>query len=476
VAREGREGEGADDGEPGSHEADDATEAWLVVRWAITMRRVRCRPFTIVVACATVACGQASPGGSTSGQDSGVEASAPGGGDAGGPLDAAATDSGGAEADAGAPFVAAAHRSFPSLAKNTGRVLAPLTLVTIVASNDSLSAELFAFGDALASSAWWHEVGAPYALGAATSVHATGPAITTNPSPADMTAYIQSLIDGATVPAPDGETCYLLYLPDGVSIASGPGPFSAYHSPYPAYGEGLGDGWVVVSRSTPYGGGETQLEELTRVASHEVLEAATDPGWTSYAVAPAATPPWKGSVWSVFQVPGPVEGGDLCEGTRTFEPAGGSEYQRILAPSPPADGDPCLPAHAEPYYDVSAPGDWYALGADAGAVSIPITGWSAAVTDEWLVIATVTQASAGFASLEGTLLEVASPLAGVGMCLGAGMNNGVTASLGLSAPAGATSGDYAVVLVESFRVDPATCFPALAGDQFHMWLVGVYVP
>jgi hypothetical protein len=216
-----------------------------------------------------------------------------------------------------------------------------------------------------------------------------------------MTAYIQSLIDGGTAPAPDGETCYLLYLPDGVSIASGPGPFSAYHSPYPAYGEGLGDGWAVVSRATPYGGGETQLEELTRVASHEVLEAATDPGWTSYAVAPAATPPWKGSVWSVFQVPGPVEAGDLCEGTRTFEPDGGSEYQRILAPSPPANGDPCLPAPAEPYYDVSAPADWYALGGDAGTVSISITGWSEAATDDWLVIATVAQASAGFASVEG---------------------------------------------------------------------------
>jgi hypothetical protein len=62
------------------------------------------------------------------------------------------------------------------------------------------------------------------------------------------------------------------------------------------------------------------------------------------------------------------------------------------------------------------------------------------------------------------------------MCLGAGMNNGVTASVALSAPAGVVSGDYAVVLVESFRVDPTTCYPPLTGDQFHMWLAGVYVP
>ena len=42
--------------------------------------------------------------------------------------------------------------------------------------------------------------------------------------------------------------------------------------------------------------------------------------------------------------------------------------------------------------------------------------------------------------------------------------------------AGAASGDYAVVLVESFRVNPATCFPVPTDDQFHMWLVGGYVP
>ena len=56
------------------------------------------------------------------------------------------------------------------------------------------------------------------------------------------------------------------------------------------------------------------------------------------------------------------------------------------------------------------------------------------------------------------------------------MNDGVAATVQLSAPAGAASGDYAVLLVESFRVDPTTCFPALTGDQFHMWLVGGYVP
>jgi hypothetical protein len=391
----------------------------------------------------------------------------------------AATSDAGADADgaADAAFQPAAHRSFPALAKNSGRVLQPLKLVTIVASNDSLAAPLFAFSDALAASSWLPAVGAAYGVTTATSAHATGPAITTNPTQADMIAYIGALVTAGTAPAPDGNTCYLLYLPDGVSVATGGStpPFAAYHAPYPAEGQGLGDGWAVVSRTTPYGGGETKLGALTRLSSHEVLEAASDPGWDSWSLAAPGAPVWQGSVWSVFQVPGPIESGDLCEGTRWFEPDGGSEYQRVLAPSPPANGDPCVPAPAGAYFDVSAPADWYALGADGGTTSIPLTGWSSAPASDWLVIATVGQATAGFSSLAGSLLAVDSPKAGISPCLGAGMNDDVTATMSVAAPPGAASGDWAVVVVESFRVDPSTCYPYATGDQFHMWLTGVYV-
>jgi hypothetical protein len=426
------------------------------------------------------ACGSSrGPASGSPGSDASTDAGAPPDAPADSPtIDAPAADGASSDAPADAAFQPAAHRSFPALAKNTGRVLQPLKLVTIVASNDSLAAPLFAFSDALAASAWLPAVGTAYGVTAATSVHATGPAITTSPTQAEMIAYIEALVTAGTAPAPDGTTCYLLYLPDGVSVATGGStpPFSAYHAPYPAQGQGLGDGWAVVSRTKPYGGGETQLGELTRVASHEVLEAATDPGWDSWSLTAPATPVWQGSVWSVFQVPGPIESGDLCEGTRWFEPDGGSEYQRILAPSPPHDGDPCVPAPAGAYFDVSTPADWYALGADGGMTSIPVTGWSSAPASDWLVIASVGQATAGFSSLAGSLVAVDSPKAGASPCLGAGMNDGVTATLSIAAPQGARSGDWAVVVVESFRDDPSTCYPYPTGDQFHMWLTGVYVP
>ncbi len=189
-----------------------------------------------------------------------------------------------------------------------------------------------------------------------------------------MVAYLRSVIS-AGAPSPSGTTCYLLYLPDGVHN-SGPVPFDAYHAPFPSSAATLGDGWAVVSRSTPYGGGETQLQELTRAASHEVLEAATDPTWNSWSLDAVPATPWMGSIWRSFQDPGPIESADLCEGARRIE-ANGDEYQHFFSnAAAAANGDPCVPpasTSAEPYFNVTTAADWYS--ATAGQrIDVPFTG------------------------------------------------------------------------------------------------------
>jgi hypothetical protein len=293
---------------------------------------------------------------------------------------------------------------------------------------------------------------------------------------------LQAVISSGSAPAPNGNTCYVLYLPAGVQIDTTL-PYDAYHAPFPALGQGLGDAWAVVSHGTPYVGGETQLEQVTRVASHEIFESASDPSYDTYTLPTAPTPPWLGSVWDVFQVPGPIEAGDLCEGSRVLE--GGWEYQRIFSnAAASAGGDPCVPVPCEPYFNTSVANDWYSVGT-TGKVSIPITGWSTAATSDWLVIAQVVQASSGFSALlDAPPFTPESSLASKPPCYGAGMNNGATATLELTAPAGVASGDYAVVMIESFRdlgtsssceSEGVNCCPALTDDQFHFWLVGVYV-
>ena len=382
-----------------------------------------------------------------------------------------------AAGNAGAGFVPTAHRAFPQLSKQGGPVLASMKLVTIVAQNDMLAPDLQAFGDALVGSQWWQQVASAWEIGAATSQSVVGPAITADVTEAEMIGYIQARI-AAGAPTPDGNTLYLLYLPDAVHI-SGPLPFTAYHAPFPAAGKGIGDGWAVVSRAKPFGGGETQLEELTRLASHEVAEAATDPTYAGWSLGAAPKVPWKAPVWDVYQVPGPIENGDLCEGARVLEKTGAAtwQYQRIFSNvAAAAGGDPCIPPTGDTYYNVSTALDWYPLVAGT-TLSIPVTGWSTAKTGDWLLNASIAHSTPGFSSLAKKLLPTTSPLGKeLSPCFGMGMNDGVTATVDVAPPAGLVSGDYAVIELDSFRDDAKTCYPVPGGDQVHFWLVGVYVP
>jgi hypothetical protein len=389
-------------------------------------------------------------------------------------------------ADGAPPFVPADHRPWPQLVLpagdgGAGHVLAPMTLVTIVAANDDLASQLFASSDALIASAWWRSVGDEYGVGAAEkSVHVTGAAIDHSLSAQEIAAYIdQARVDtDAGAPAPNGKTLYLLYIPSPYE-ASGAAS-SAYHATYPYGVAGLGDGLAVVSRATPEAG-ESILDELTERASHEIIEAATNTshGWQ---LPRASATPWAdadASIWRSVQ-PGTVENGDLCELSRIREPlAGGFLFQRSWSNKAALlGGDPCVPARKEPYFNVSVPKDWYSI-APGQSIDIPFAGWSTAESDAWLVNAGANYGRGALADLApnaGLTLHTTLGIGTTGKC-GArqGVNNGVLGTLHVTAPAAAKSGDYAVLWIHNFREEPATCNPSPDSDFTHFWPVGVYV-
>jgi hypothetical protein len=377
-------------------------------------------------------------------------------------------------------FAPAAHRPWPQLQPNTGRTLSPMTLVTIVAANDTLASGLFAFGDAAIASSWWKQAGSEYGVGpAARSVHVNAPAITASMKTADVVQYIADAIGDAGAPAPDGKTLYLVYMPKGTGVTDVPASFAGFHNAYPGGEAGVGDGFAVVTRVAP-GYGETELDELTLVASHEIMEAATDPGIDSWKLPDPPNYPWQGTVWSSIQAYG-IECGDLCEGTRIHEPLdGGYEYQRIWSNAAARDGgDPCVPPIALPYENVSVPKDWYKV-ASGQSVAIPMTGWSTAPTGNWLVAAYNAYSTTAFAKVDyGAGVTIATDL-GVGTrknCYAfQAMNNGTNGILTVTAPAAAGAGDYIVVILQSFREGPGNCITPAADDYDHEWPVGVYVP
>jgi hypothetical protein len=453
------------------------------------------------------ACGGSSPAGTsdsggTSSSDASSQADAPpaegGSGTSDVAVDAPVIDAGAAGASDGASD--AQHRAFPQVPNTSGKTLDAPVIVTIVASNDMATDgtdtedNLQGFSDAFPKSAVWSAVANEYHLGAVSSVtHLVGPAIPGGLyEQADLQAYVGGVVADGGAPAPSGETIYLVYLPTGAAFGGAFASDCGYHVGFPSQTDSKGDQVAVVQRCLP-DDEETQLGQMTRIASHELVEAATDPLDEGYNLGYAPITPWSASVWLAFENDSHIELADLCSGTRLFEPldggpAGGWEFQRIWSNEAAAGGgDPCMPAYDEPYYSVSIPSDWYSASPGA-TVEIPIIGWSAAATTPWLLRPELENSTAAFADVldadGGTGAVTLTTSLGIGSSSGCvardAMNTGVAGTLTVTVPAAAEPGDYGVFFVESRRGDPtgsypATCYPPLSEDYYHFWPVGVYV-
>jgi hypothetical protein len=430
----------------------------------------------VVVGIATAAaCGGGSPPalGSTPGADAGADVqveSAPGDdaaeettGDTGTkPHDAGPE----AEAEAG-PFEPASHPAWPQVPANDGVVLSSMKLVTVVTSGDSNGTDFFAFDDALIASAWWTPISQEYGLGTPTqNVHVTGAAMTTNPTEADMATYIATAIAGTPAAVADGNTMYMLYLPPGILISDPRGLntgcqyYGGYHTTY----DKSGDAWGVAQDCAISGDGLTDVQQMTIIGSHEIVEGATDPvpgnGWTL--APPVANAPWTqpDSTW-IEAVYGEL--GDLCAYTQITE--GLYIYQRIYSNAAAAlGGDPCIPTYTMSAYDnMSAPQGWYTI-TSGGTATFPVTGFSNMATTPWL-------ASAVFWKSSGPTFDVTLTSPTSETIQGTSyptLNNGTSGTVTVTAPA-AASGTWAIIALES---DPYT----VGGDPYHVWPIGVYIP
>jgi hypothetical protein len=391
--------------------------------------------------------------------------------ESGGGVDLGADDLGGVGGNGGddlaGGFATAPHRGFPTLVHaSTAGLLSPMRLVVITASGDPLGNDLFAFGDAAVTSAWFSTVTKEYGVApaSATAVHLTGAAFPSGTMPLDATAvsnYVQATLAATTTnpPSPDGKTLYLVYLPPGVDLLNnvmckGPAP-SGYHHKYGT----VGDGYAVIQRCQ--GGFETAMQQLTIVGSHEIAEAATDSGlgWRM-AIPASTTPPWMADPWLEYEDSRVTENGDLCIDTRVLE--GSYYYQRAFSNAAAAKGgDPCAPSLPMPYYGATTDKAWYA-GSAGTTLQIPITGWSTAPAADWVVRAKVQNTSVAGA-------------AWTAMAGGATLNNGKSATLTVTIPADSASGAWASIYLLAERQD-ASKHPLPGDDYAHLQMVGVYVP
>lgn len=389
----------------------------------------------------------------------------------GGVPDEGAPSEAGGDADAG--FVEAPHAALPQLPNNGGPVVASPKLVTITFAGYANDATVKSFADWIAGSSWMAQVGHDYGVGNGTHVaHVVLPmSAPTSATDLDTQALIEQKIGDGTLPSAfdvDGGSAeggapadagsgvaggyvYVLFYPAGTTAGGflggpdtcadlGGGQFiggyhwetqsGAYHVPY-----------AVVPTCSDATGVEN-VSDIEASASHEIMEASTDP-FPYTATAYALTDP--NNPWTYTD----GEVADLCEG-QTLQQSGFT-VQRIWSNAAAAAGTaPCIPAPGEGFYDVSPSPNTTRTVAAGASTTFTLTGFSTTPLPPWSL-----QAFAGQGTFVPTL-ELSTSTIG----------NGQTATLKVTVPSTATSQGYATAFVSS----------SSAPGDFNYWPIAVTVP
>jgi len=371
-----------------------------------------------------------------------------------GPHDAGLRDV--AEEPEAGPFAEAPH-SGPVITDNGGPVLANPLLVTITYSDDTNRAYEEALGAFMVKSKWLATVGKEYGVGLGTSANVELTA--TSPTTIDDTtiqSLVASLITAGTAPDPraDGgaETtgaAYMFYFPSTTSVTVGgstlcdiSGGGYHYESEVNANGHSFVYGVVSPCPGLP----APPPENIVWAASHEFIEAATDPYFLS---APGYVLLDTTQSWS--SIGGEV--GDLCtyvlpqwsEGPYSF-------LQRVYSnASAAAGGDPCIPSPGTFFGADVEPQTFVALPAGQ-STTFQVKGWSTAPVGAWSIYTSQYP-------VQGSAM--------VNAALGSNtLENGQTTTLTVQMPAGSASGSYTDIYVTSQGT----------GSGYTTALAGVYVP
>ncbi len=375
----------------------------------------------------------------------------------------AGTSGGDAQADApvmGTDVYPAPHHPLPMLKPLGGPVIKNMKIITVTYVGEAQRDALRTFDDQIVKGAWWTTVTQGFGVNPGTS----GGYVELDPAPvanktldndADLKPYIQGLITAGTLPAPDANTLYAMYFPQstkitltlGAKVDESCNAFGAYHdSGVFSSGGAMVEAAFAVMPNCGRGG-------RTVSASHEFIEAATDPhpqtmtGWYAY-----------NDAW--FMVGG-GEVADLCEGRGSvMDESGNSVAKSWVNTAAAASKDPCLPSDpAVIYYgaavdtnemftsqDPTGGPDYQSEGyisvAQGASKSVPVDVFSEAKLPHDLAIVVSKGAKSGSDP------NVSTPIAtGVTATLSGHMaKNGTKLTLTVSAAANTPKGDYSFVV------------------------------
>jgi hypothetical protein len=328
---------------------------------------------------------------------SGVDSAQPGV-DSGGGVDAGGTNDAGTDSpaivDAGpdvwdGAFVEAPHPRMPILVDQSGPVNAApvITEVTFSSTYTNNVSDLDAFMTGLWALPYWSAATSEYGVAAPTVKNAQhlAEAAPGNTTDAAIKTWLANKIQtGATgFTNASNNSLFVLFYPSTTTISKGAGSKSCQ-----AFGGYHGSTTVTVGGNTIYptyavipecvasvdaGGAQATLDETTAAASHEMVEAVTDPyvdrqttpisAWVGTTTFASSVDPYAAWPYGIVGSYGLLEDGDMCEsfGSSFFTPTGFAYMvQRTWSNAAVRAGkDPCAPYHtgetayflAQPVFD-----------------------------------------------------------------------------------------------------------------------------
>jgi hypothetical protein len=305
-------------------------------------------------------------------------------------------------------FAPAAHAPFPQIPYQDGGIILAPQLVTVTFPGDPMTSELVSFGSSVESSSWWSTVTKGYCEGpsgpcigpggAATSVvYPSAPASsytdTTQGGPSTLQTWLAGALTSGDLPAPASgaisNTLYLLYFPATTTITldgtGGCENYDGYHAAMTYGGQQVA--YAVISECPGQGMGVpaiTTLQGTTITASHEIIEASTDPSDISTGYYLNLDDP-NNFGWN------DIEGGevaDVCVDVFGFDqdewPEGDFTVQRIWSNTQAAaGGDPCAPLTTDYVYFNAAPTESFFVMDVGSTLTVDIDAFSVAPRADW---------------------------------------------------------------------------------------------
>jgi hypothetical protein len=308
----------------------------------------------------------------------------------------------------------------PAVADVGGPKLAHLRLVPIFFSDDGDADTLTAFSQWIVGSHWLDEVGGEYGVGSGSVlgvVRKVSPAPDAISDAQIVDLLFQDLGSGVLPrPATGGldEVIYQLHFPIRTVVTSGSErgcqDFGGYHGS--ARRNGVELAYAVVLSCADFIPDLSLVENREMIASHELIEAATDPFPSNN---PGIQLRDMASSWHAIG----DEVADLCvtSSAEVWREAG-FVAQRSWSNVAATSGDPCVPALAgRPYVNVAA--DIKALPRipPGGHATLTLDGWSTGGVPDWRLSAdsaksgdtTLRLGASTFGAGKTTTLDVAVP-------------------------------------------------------------------